>query len=249
MRRFIFAVLLASATGSTFAQTSSVWNGFYGGLSLGGRWADVDWKTTAVSVPNPVDTTTNTANYDSSAFRVGGFLGHNWQVAPLWVAGIEADLGWANNKKRQAAIPGTHGPIIGSPTPGALANDNTTVELKWDGSLRGRVGYLVSPETLLYLSGGLAWQKIEVSASCIVGGWCSSGNLSQSNRQTRSGWALGAGVERVVSNNWVMRAEYRYADYGSMRNTFFGASGVDDFSSDVKSRTHTASLGMVFRFK
>ena len=93
MIRLILATLLTFLCGVSFAQSSSAWNGFYGGLSLGGRWADVDWTTTAVSAPNPVDTTTNTASYDSSAFRIGGFLGHNWRIAPTWVAGVEADLG------------------------------------------------------------------------------------------------------------------------------------------------------------
>lgn len=183
-------------------------------------------------MPNPVDTTTNTANYDSSAVRAGGFLGHNWQIAPTWVTGVEADLGWANNNKTQAGIPGTHDPIIGSPTATALANDRTSVDPRKS-----------------YLNGGVAWQKIEVSARCIVGAWCSSGSLAQSNSQVRSGWALGAGVEGVLSDNWLMRAEYHYADFGTISGAFFGGSVVDDFSADVKVRTNTAFLSMVYRFK
>ncbi len=249
MWRIVLTVLMASVAGVAHSQTPSAWNGSYGGLSLGGRWADADWTTTAVSVPNPVDTTTSTANFDSAALHYGGFLGLYWRIAPLWVAGVEADLVWADNKETRPGIPGTHGPIILSPTPAALANDSTSVLLSWDMGLRGRIGYLVTPTTLLYANGGIAWQRVEINASCTgVAGWCVTAR-SQTNTITRSGWTLGGGVESVLSGNWLIRAEYRYADFGSIASPFFTGTVVDDVTANLKLRTHTAFVGLVYRFR
>ena len=248
MRNLILAAFLASVTGVCFSQ-SPAWSGTYGGVSLGGRTVEADWTTTAADPPNPVDTTTNTASYNSTAARIGGFLGYNWEVAPTWIAGVEVDLGYANNNKTNAGIPGTYGPVIGSPTAAALANDSTSVKATWDGSLRGRIGALVTPAALVYLTGGVAWQNVEVSASCRGSGfgWCSLVHAPQTNTSTRTGWTLGGGVEGTISKDWQWRAEYRYADFGSKSETFF-AGPLDAVTADVKIRTHTAIVGLVFKF-
>src|ERR1700761_3398151 len=70
---------------------TSNWGGSYAGLSLGGRWSDVGWTTTAVT-GFAVDPTSNIAAYASSSVRVGGYLGRQWQFAPQWVGGVEADV-------------------------------------------------------------------------------------------------------------------------------------------------------------
>jgi outer membrane immunogenic protein len=33
--------------------------------------------------------------------------------------------------------------------------------------------------------------------------------------QTRVGWTVGGGLEYAVTNNWSIRAEYRYTDFGN----------------------------------
>jgi opacity protein-like surface antigen len=42
--------------------------------------------------------------------------------------------------------------------------------------------------------------------------------------QTRAGWTVGGGLEYAVTNNWSVRAEYRYSDFG--RYTDFPFAGV-----------------------
>jgi outer membrane immunogenic protein len=36
---------------------------------------------------------------------------------------------------------------------------------------------------------------------------------------TRTGWTAGAGVEYAVTNNWTLKAEYLYMDFGSLGTT------------------------------
>src|SRR3954451_623199 len=85
------------------AEPYSNWSGFYLGLSAGGRGVKSDWDTTAVDAPFGVggtgrpDPATRSATFDKSAGRFGVYGGVNYQFSNF-VAGIEGDIGWANNE-------------------------------------------------------------------------------------------------------------------------------------------------------
>ena len=76
------------------------WTGFYAGIGLGARWMDSAWTTTAAFDPGggalPFSTDPN-ATFSGATFRISGYAGYNWQVASVWVVGIEGDFGWADN--------------------------------------------------------------------------------------------------------------------------------------------------------
>src|SRR5580698_7766065 len=88
---------------------SAAWEGYYLGVNVGGRFASNDWITylacpnvsvCAGGVPGPDFKQT----FDSTAVHVGAFGGHNWQLGANWIAGIEADIGWANNRNASGPI-------------------------------------------------------------------------------------------------------------------------------------------------
>jgi outer membrane immunogenic protein len=109
---------------------------------------------------------------------IGGlYAGYNWQLAPQWLIGIEGDSSWTD---LNAAI-------------GAG-------DVKWLGSLRGRIGFTPSSTMLLYFTGGAAWGTIDNAGF---------NSFSGSAHQTKSGWVIGGGVEWAPwANNWLVRAEY-----------------------------------------
>lgn len=226
------------------------WTGFYLGLSAGIRSANRDWDTTAVVAPFGLgvggtgpDPGTRSRSASNTSFRGGIYGGYNWQFAPTWVAGVEADIAWASNSTTTAGLPGAEGPTIGFAT---LATDSVSTKAKWDGSLRARLGYLVTPSVLLYATGGVSWLSLEANATCTPGGWCVA-IRNETFTQTRTGWTLGGGVEGFVWGNWLARAEYRYADYGTMSNTHF-AGTIDQFNASVKVKTHTGLVGLAYKF-
>ena len=45
-------------------------------------------------------------------------------------------------------------------------------------------------------------------------GFFAAGNPGQT--VLRVGWTIGGGVEWAVNNNWSVRGEYRYADFGNL---------------------------------
>jgi outer membrane immunogenic protein len=221
------------------------WTGFYAGVSLGGRWSESDWTTTAADFIQPaqlVPASAN-ANYDAGMFRVGAYAGYNIQFQNRWVAGIEGDFAWGDEKRTRSGIPGTFFPGFGAP-------DTSSMRLTWDGSIRGRLGVLITPAMLLYATGGVAAQHIEVGANCdgVVGPWCLAGSKSETFSTTEWGWTVGGGLEAALAPNGLLRAEYRYADYGSFNHTYFGVTPIDAVVASFDVRTHTALVGLAYKF-
>ena len=82
---------------------------------------------------------------------------------------------------------------------------------------------MLNPTWLLYATGGLTFQNLEVGASCggVSPSWC-NGTVarSESVSSVKVGWTIGGGVETMLSKNWLARGEYRYADYGGIAYKF-----------------------------
>ena len=233
----------------------SSWTGLYVGGSIGGRWSDDTWTTTGINagpgVLGPPDPFANPAKFRPSGVRVGGYIGYNWQISPQWVLGIEGDAAWADNKTTVAGIPGTYGLSgLGVPVAGGLTFDSARVSDGADGSLRLRAGYLVTPNWLLYGTGGVAFQQVSMNASClgstVNNSWCIAVR-NETASSILTGWTVGAGVEVRISPNWFLRGEYRYADYGNLSHTFF-AGTIDTVAMNTRFHTNTATLGIAYKF-
>ena len=228
------------------------WSGLYVGWSLGGRWIDSTWMTTAMGDPlGPVDPTTTPVSWKSSTFRIGGYIGGNWQINPFWVVGLEADAAWGNNKKNLAGIPGTFGTGGQGADSGAQNFDSSSITLGWDGSIRARMGFLVTPTWLLYGTGGFAWQQIQISASCdgsfFNSSWCVAPR-SESYTAAMLGWTAGGGVETQLGSHWFLRAEYRYSSYGSVSHVFFADNSIDQVAVTQSLKTNIGLIGLSYRY-
>ena len=112
---------------------------------------------------------------------------------------------------------------------------------------------MATPEILVYATGGVGLLNVEASVDCpgdnVI---CnpSDGFQSWSEEETLFGWTLGAGVEAWVSENWTIRGEYRYADYGSLDATLPAAQPNSSFGAahEIDFRTHIAFIGAAYRF-
>lgn len=223
---------VALVTPTFAASPVFTWDGFYLGANLGFRASAAAWPVPDGFVPMSYD-------YSSIGVRGGLHGGYNRQFAPRWVAGIEADVSFGDHDTRQANFfPGVVG-IIFPIAPGEFS----AIKLKWDGSLRGRLGYLVTPSTMVFGTAGLAWQQVELNIQCTFFAGCPAAGHGET---IRPGWTVGGGIETAITGNWFARAEYRYADFGKFNIplTFLGATaGVP-----IEVATHEASLGLSYRF-
>ncbi len=144
----------------------------------------------------------------TDGFLLGAFGGYNWQSGNI-VAGAEADIGYSWLKGDNAGF-----------------ESNSGVE----GSLRARLGYVVSPNILLYATAGGAAKDVEVSG------------LGTSDSNTMLGWTAGAGADIMITENIFGRVEYRYTDFGS--DTFDVGGG----SVDVDEKDNRINFGLGVKF-
>lgn len=224
------------------------WGGLYAGSGLGARASRTDLTTTSAIQNIPVDISrfATSRPFDGTALRASPFVGLNWQFAPRWVIGIEGDFGFAN---KTTTFAGFIGPLLET----FRAADGLALKTTWDASLRGRLGFLVTPATLAYVTGGAAWQQYEMTSSC-VSAFCGSLGVSPAivaNKITKSGWTVGGGIEAALWDRWLARAEYRYSDFGT--EPFAIAQVSLDFHPlveiiDVNLRTHTVTFGLAYKF-
>jgi outer membrane immunogenic protein len=160
------------------------WSGFYIGGHLG-----YDFGRTRV-VDNGVLTE---SSVPMNGIIGGGLAGYNWQIGSF-VYGIEGDFGVSD-------LVG-HGRRADPTPPPPLTPNQYKVDLS--GNIRGRVGFTVLPQTLLYAAGGLAMANFDFREN--------GGPIGASN--TLTGWTIGAGIDQAFTKNLIGRIEYLYLDYG-----------------------------------
>jgi outer membrane immunogenic protein len=183
------------------------WTGFYIGLNAGYSWGRQD---------NSLVTTTGVTLLSNSdhlnGFIGGGQIGYNWQVNQ-WVFGLEADFqGSGQNADGSFATPATNTCLPFASCPVPATSTAYTDKLDWFGTVRGRIGYAMGAtgNWLPYVTGGWAYGHGEISGTTTSGGVATS----FSGSQDYSGWTVGGGVEWAFMNQWSVKVEYLYIDFG-----------------------------------
>ncbi|MFT7300505.1 MAG: outer membrane immunogenic protein [Porticoccus sp.] len=95
---------------------------------------------------------------------------------------------------------------------------NTDYDLETDikrvASLKGRLGYLLTPRTLVYTTVGLASARVERQFNDYDAMPQFIDADSSDDSIWQDGWIAGFGVEYVVKGKFSVRAEYSHSDYG-----------------------------------
>jgi outer membrane immunogenic protein len=242
--------------------TAGSWTGLYVGAGLGVRSTQSEVAVTGMTLDGfdffslfctqfaSIGGCITSEPLNATAFRISPYVGFNWQFAPQWVGGIEGDMGWAS---RRTTLAGMYFPFgIDAPITN-FAADTLSVRTTWDASLRGRIGYLVTPAFLVYATGGAAWLHVEVTSTC-ASIFCPPGELGPNaitNEKTQLGWTIGGGGEAQLWLNWFLRGEYRYADFGAITSTTVrscATCATEVITYDLKVKTHTALFGLAYKF-
>jgi outer membrane immunogenic protein len=153
-----------------------------------------------------------------SGFTGGIQAGYNWQITPMYVVGIEADVGHLGINRTR--FDWEDGPF----TLGAKAD--------WYGTLRGRFGISAGP-SLIYGTVGGAF----VNLRNVYG--------DDSQRGVDFGWAYGGGIEVALGSNWTAKSEYLLIDVGS-RSASSPAAFIPD--GEITNRFHVFRLGLNYKF-
>ena len=185
------------------------WTGFYIGGHIGGAFPG-----------------SNSLESSNGRFMGGVQGGFDYQFAPNWVIGAEAQYSWlTGNSGSGALFPG-----------GTLVTTNTN-QL---GSATGRLGYTWGP-ALLYAKGGYAWRgndNVGVSLGGVPVAFTTDANH-------RDGYTVGAGLEYLFAPNWSAKAEYQYYNFG---NTTFTTGPIAVAGARFGNNEQTVKAGINYRF-
>jgi outer membrane immunogenic protein len=198
------------------------WTGFYIGANVGYGWGDGDTSftplPTAAGFANLAPTTLSPK---PAGFLGGGQVGFNWQTG-MAVWGLEADLDGSGitGSVTQSPIIQNNGTSFGAGS-AVTASEN----LKWFGTVRGRLGFTPADRWLVYATGGLAYAQVNYAANSnfIPPG---TQQYPANFTQTHTGWTAGGGVEWAFANNWSAKIEGLYYDLGNVSSTANGVPGL-----------------------
>ena len=74
--------------------------------------------------------------------------------------------------------------------------------------------------------------------------------VSQTDGAWLPGWTVGGGLEWKLAQmglpNWLLRGEYRYSNFGTMKSTFFAQSGDLEVLANQKVSTQIATGGIAY---
>jgi opacity protein-like surface antigen len=197
------------------------WSGYYLGAHAGYGWGRDPFNTILPANGVPL------SGLDSDGFVAGFQAGANWQDGSV-VGGLEIDISGAG--------------IKGS-TSNAVGAAARTQSDKFDrlGSARARLGYLATPNLMLYGTGGLGWTRL-VTDEVIVG------PLARTTETPNwlFGWVAGVGLEtRLWESNWLARVEYLHYDFGDGASVTRVNVGVPSRFPDVTTTSGRLTVDVV----
>jgi len=217
------------------------WSGFYAGVH-GGFGGDKFTYPFSINLDGaPPMSVGGNLSLNSSGFYGGGQVGYNWQFAPQWVGGLEADI-------NASAIEGKLGLDLNATdgTDSVHINGSAGSKLDYFGTVRARVGWANGP-LLLYGTGGFAYGDVTSSISGSASGAISGSldGISKTNHHT--GWTIGGGVEYALTRNVSLKTEYKWVDLGT-QDLFSLSDGADSLKLSETTKFHTLEVGLNYRF-
>ncbi|WP_332065372.1 outer membrane protein [Bartonella sp. CB189] len=249
----------ATTATPVIAAPAFSWTGFY----LGGQIGNFSSKTKMDVLSNgskvPV---TEDFLPKLSGFMGGLYAGSNVDLGNGLVFGVDTDIIWANKDDtktlRPSKIKAENLPHLNDVLRKAgikingervqIAQDDMrtsgyTFKEKWAGATRMRIGFAAN-RILPYIAGGVAYTQLQDITSISVaqkdtGKVLASGVLTD---ETKSlvGYTLGAGVDFAMNNHIMVRAEYRYSDFGKKK------FAQDKY--DLSYKTNDFRVGVAYKF-
>ncbi|PIT69960.1 outer membrane protein [Bartonella tribocorum] len=239
------------------------WTGIY----LGGQIGNFSGKTTAnyltkeTGIWNPVEK----ENLPKlSGFMGGVYAGSNIDIDNGFIIGIDTDIMWSNKKSTKNI------PLPKKDKPGekksleraSHSRDDShedasttlvesvshTLKQKWSGATRVKVGFAVD-RMMPYVSGGIAYTQLQNILSVVVDSKTVDDNKSRAidlsdfqhdEKKTMIGYTLGGGVDFAMTDNIIVRAEYRYSDFGKKKF-------VQD-KVEMSYKTNDFRVGVAYKF-
>ncbi len=214
------------------------WTGFYVGGFVGGAFPSQDVTVTDLNGFNLLGHTWD-YRLDNSVTG-GGTLGYNWQ-SPAWpwlLVGIEGEGGYLSLKGS-------------GPDPLNPATVSSARIGNWDAMITGRIGWLPTPDWLLYVKGGAVWTELQADVVDTGVGF-NTATVSK----TDLGWTAGGGVEWMFIPQWSVKVEYLFLGFERQINpgnsdnhvVTCGVAGANFCWDHEFDGVHTVKAGLNYHF-
>ena len=266
---------LPAVKSAPIIEPAPMWAGFYAGLNAGYGFGTANnaqnygWANpnnllgSGIGKLGPVAFALANSymgrDITQGGFIGGGQVGFNYQYSQKYIVGLETDIqgagiGGQGNANGWAPYYQQGGGVISQ-----VANNPIQAGINWMGTLRGRLGYLISPTIMTYVTGGLAYGGTYIKtfpstsfSSTIGGTYVNTAYLStQNSRQNVNvGWTVGGGAEWMVAPNWSIKGEALYYNLGNTavsNTTYYGSSDYAAFNPVGGSLSRAYYQGVVAR--
>jgi opacity protein-like surface antigen len=161
------------------------------------------------------------------AVMLGGQIGYNYQIGNL-VMGVESEAAWGNLKDENVCPDGVN---------------TCWTRQNWLATVTGRLGYAFN-QALFYVKGGAAFTRSDYFKTAPF-----PSVLDERGGGRRDGWTAGTGMEYALWNNWAVRLEYDYLDFGSRTFALNNiATGMFAENVTVRQKAHEVKLGLNYLF-
>jgi outer membrane immunogenic protein len=199
------------------------WTGCYIGANVGFDWA----RTSSSDAVSGADL----GRENDHSLAGGGQIGCDYQFAPSFVFGIRGNYDRTQLNDGTEIVPGFAGIV------------NADMNIHWTATATARVGYLISPATLLYVQGGGAWTRNNLQVDIIPTFPFGGGS------DTVTGWTVGVGGEYMFAPNWSAFVEGNYMDFGThnISTTIFG-TGLPGATWSTREQVYQFLVGVNLRF-
>lgn len=235
----VFAADMPKAPPPYVPLVPPTWTGFY--VGVGGGASSLNNRINAQPGPDP---TSPGISASLNGLGANGWLatinaGFDYQVNPSLIIGIFGDYDF-DQLKSKLDLDVSSGPFS--------AHGDVSVNQQW--SIGGRIGYLASPTTLIFLSGGytrLGLGDFRATISSDPGTVISVSALVP----TISSGFVGAGFETKLTNVISLRAEYRYSGFGggTVILPTIGGTNLNDFvTARVEPTLQIVKASLNYRF-
>jgi hypothetical protein len=174
-----------------------------------------------------------------------------WQLSPIWVVGLEADLQGALEKE-SSTVTNNFQFTIGNPPSGGVTGTAVaqyTAKIDWFGTVRLRAGYAWgNGDVLSYVTGGLAYGKVDLEGTNTVSGTVDGSLFSFAqtfgHSHVNTGWVVGTGTEgknsSAVARRFAPTGPHLFNTCSSRRRRNIAHFGITDRRLDQ----HSSSVSL-----
>ncbi|MET3589422.1 opacity protein-like surface antigen [Bartonella silvatica] len=238
------------------------WSGFYFGAQGGGFSSKASAMTPDVNIPLYPDESSKNKKWipieekywpKLSGFVAGIYAGANIEMGNGFILGVDTDMLFSERKATKTEMQAEPGEPVESQVKSREEGTDTeehetngkenridfkhTFKQKWAGATRVRVGWPID-RIMPYISGGLSYGQFQDILSTSITGEEEFSQVADTTK-TMIGYTLGGGIDFAMTDNLILRAEYRYSDFGKKK--------FNDHI-EIKYKTNDFRAGIAYKF-